>query len=327
MMKSFPNLKTWINKMLVMKNILIVLIAFSMIACEKVIEPKDLPEQDLRIVLNSILDTDSNFTAHISSSKNIVSGKDHLLLENATCSVYENNVFVEDLKPQGKGKYRGAKKPSAGNTYKFVVNSPGYEQVEATTRLPAPVTVKSISALDTARYPFRTNELQPHYKYIMGQYKFQLIIADKPDEINNYNVVAVAQGFSNGTAITTSLNPSIHWENQPNNQFIQYYNPNVQINDKSPVNGNEIIVRLNASIYCDLFNNPEPDSISLQIVVQNINEDFVKYQTTATEQQYTRTGLFAEPVFVYSNTSNGVGILAGSSGSKHPIIAARVIKY
>src|SRR5438045_1388231 len=88
-------------------NIFALTLALAFQSCEKVIEPKNLPEQDPRIVLNSILMAGDKVSTEISASKSIISGKPYKFINNATCVLYVNGNLTETLPFVKNGVYTG----------------------------------------------------------------------------------------------------------------------------------------------------------------------------------------------------------------------------
>src|SRR4051812_25691540 len=99
------------------------------ISCRKVIEPKDLPKQDPRLVLNCILYPDSLVSANISLSKSILTSKEYQYISDAACDLYENDSYIETLTSLGSGKYRSKLTAKANTNYSIKVAASGYAGV------------------------------------------------------------------------------------------------------------------------------------------------------------------------------------------------------
>src|SRR5688572_25801801 len=141
-------------KKLLYINYLVILAALLVCGCEKVIEPKELPEQDPRLVVNSILYADSNVRVNITSSKSILSGKAYKVLDNAICKLFEDDNFVEQLSNNKNGNYNSAYLAKADKKYSLQVHADGFVDVEGSAHLPQAVKGMRFERYDTINNTF-----------------------------------------------------------------------------------------------------------------------------------------------------------------------------
>ncbi|MES2679991.1 MAG: DUF4249 family protein [Bacteroidota bacterium] len=288
-------------------------------SCEKIIEPKDLPQQDARIVVNSILVTDHFISAEISSSKSILNGKPYTYIDNAVCEIYENGVFKQNLLSAGNGTYISATLAKQNTKYTIKVSAAGYKTVEGSTSLLGGVSVTGIERYDTASANYFLSDFGNNTFNINGSTKYRLKIVDDLAVKNFYSIRPLVLLFdSAGNEIT----------NEPSNASIinnisgdgifggggGYNNGlTVEYDDLNLVNGKEVPVDVSVSLSFSSFST-KVSRIEVYFEVYNLNEDYYKYKTSLNDQLNTG-GLFAEPVRVYSNISSGMGIIAGASVS------------
>jgi hypothetical protein len=275
--------------------------------CEKVIEPKSLPQQDPMLVLNCILYNDSVVRATVSLSKSILSGKDYVYINNATCDLYQDDNFIERLSGKGDGKYEGATKPVSGKKYTLKVAAPGYNSVEGSTILGEYVPVSYYERYDTTNYRV--------YQYIMagtdnnvsGNIKLKIRFKDNPKKKNYYSVLAAVSIFDTSGTEEVILNPYIY--SNMNDESRNYFGGNsIDTDDQVLVNSNEVFLDVTIS-FGSYFYNRVFESASVYLSISDISEDLYKYKKTLNEQASAGIGFFAEPVLVHNNIQNGVGIM------------------
>lgn len=280
-------------------------------ACRKVIEAKDLPQQDPRIVLNCLIFNNDSVRANITASKSILSGKDYKYLDNAICELYENDTYVEQLVNRKNGNFVGKKLAQSGKKYTLKVACAGYKSVEGSTTLGDSVVVKGIERTDSANYYFRKENLST-YQYIGGSVRYKVMIKDDIKIRNYYSIQPIVVLMDSlGAPVDFSITPYISLLNGDSNSGVSYYGTSIETDDQTLVNGNE--VRLDLDINFNISSSPLPPATSVQVylVMGNISEDLYKYKVTTNKQAIESGGLFSEPVLVYNNVTNGMGIVGG----------------
>jgi transposase len=96
----------------------LLLLAFFVSSCQKEVQV-EIPNSKNKIVLNCIMNEDSLFTVLVSRTKKLyVDDNVDMALTNATVSVYENGVLIENLSHDSIGIYSSKTfKPKVGNKY------------------------------------------------------------------------------------------------------------------------------------------------------------------------------------------------------------------
>lgn len=280
-------------------------------ACRKVIEAKDLPQQDPRIVLNCLIFNNDSIRANITASKSILSGKDYKYLDNAICELYENDTYVEQLVNRKNGNFVGKKLAQSGKKYTLKVACAGYKSVEGSTTLGDSVVVKGIERTDSVNYYFRKENLST-YQYIGGSVRYKVMIKDDIKIRNYYSIQPIVVLMDSlGAPVDFSITPYISLLNGDSNSGVSYYGTSIETDDQTLVNGNE--VRLDLDISFNISSSPLPPANSVQVylILGNISEDLYKYKVTSNKQAFESGGLFSEPVLVYNNVTNGMGIVGG----------------
>lgn len=291
-------------------------------ACtERVIEPNELPEQDPRLVLNSILYSGEYITANISLSKSILSGKPYKTIDNAVCHVYENGSFIGTLTSAGKGYYTSTLTPQTGKTYELKVTASGYEGVSASTTIPDTMSITNVQRYDTINYNIFLGTgstgtvIAPEGLYGTLKYKFKII--DDPKIKNYYSIRPVVLLYDTGNVANIVPPENIYIYSNSNNNDVT--NSNVgsgstyEVDDQDVVNGSEITLDVTISFSQNIGYNFHLKNISMLLYAENLSPEYYKYLVTLKNQVYNGANFFAEPTQIYSNVSNKMGIVAGAN--------------
>lgn len=316
-MKSWLNLKNSINnkKQLNMKKILsIACFAVVFTACEKIIEPGELPEQDVRLVINAVLDKDSVFSVNLSQSKSIISGKDYKMVDKEVCEVYEDGVFLEKLSFVSKGKYMGTKKPQVGKTYRIVAKAANLADAEGSTKMPAdPLLIKCERVDSTTVFPSFSGGFSTVSPSLYGGINYKIELKDNADLNDYYNVslriiVYDSSGtdfFDMGTLYLSDLS------NSQSSNSTGYYSGGLYGSDQETVISGNKVFTVGANFYVGEIPFKKPVTLQPILICSQYSEEYYKFIMTASKQISTGAGIFVEPTVLYSNCSNGMGIVGG----------------
>lgn len=289
-------------------------------SCEKVIEPGDLPEQDTRMVINTVLDPDSVFNVTLSQSKSIISGKEYKMVDNEACSVFDGETLVEQLSFVAKGVYKGKLKPQFGKTYTIRANSKNFPDVSGTSAVPLAPQVISVERVDTVSFALFSNANSNATSALFGSLKFKIVLKDNPG-IADYYGVAIS-GFVTDTGGTEVFDLPLYLtlsngSNGGNNSAF-YFN-GLFGTDKESTSSGEKTFLAESTIFNGDIPFKGPFLIQLFLRATTISEDYYKYLATASKQLSTSGSIFAEPTVIYSNCTNGMGIVGGRASTIQPI--------
>lgn len=282
------------------------------VGCQKEIEPKSLPQQDPRIVINCVLTTDSTVHVKLSSSKSIVSGKPYKMLSNAYCAVYENGQFWEQLSGRGDGLFVGTKLPVGGRKYQVVARNDGYKDVDGSSLMPAGVNTVLVQHIDSAQNNLNLFNAQPNGGLmLMGYESYRVRVKDNPDTRDYYFIyMNVVLYDTSGAVVTTTLLPSIGDQSTAQggsslgNSSVAWLKTDDQL-----VNGDQVEFDVSVSMIGQLDPQIQFARYEVRGRVGLVSEDYYKYQQTADEQMSTGASPFSEPTIVYNNINNGMGIV------------------
>jgi hypothetical protein len=296
----------------------ILLLAFFISSCQKEV-PVEIPNAKSKIVLNCIMNEDSLFTVLVSRTKKLyVDDNVDMALTNASVSVYENGVLIENLSHDSIGIYSSKTfKPKVGNKYKVLVKADGYVDAVAEEVLIQQAKITDLNVKDSS-----------YVKNGAVYSKLSFFIDDPANTSNYYELQMQGIGMmyiegidSTGQPIpmdSTRIEYPISMlvvdeslkENYTSNSITgnDDYMPQVlQFSDKF-INGSKYKIE----VYFSSDNFFRTDSIIINI--KSVSKSFYEYKRTVLEQN--NTGPFSEPVRVYSNVTGGVGILGSYNITK-----------
>lgn len=168
------------------KYIIILIGLISILSCKKEVNI-DIPNNERKIVLNSVLFADSVFSVNIYKSNHIQDKTLALLyLNNAKVDILEGGNLLETLKLDSAGCYIGDKGILAqeGHNYEIVVNVPNLKQVKAKVGVLKQVPIISIDSIGEEQYDFDHRGEMDVNKFTIYQVKFK----DIPNEKNYYRL-------------------------------------------------------------------------------------------------------------------------------------------
>lgn len=288
-------------------NIFIAIAAFSLVfltACEQVVEI-DLPKDNERLVVNGILNPDSNLQVFVSKSLFILDNSSLAGLIDAQVKVYDGSTLVETITDNVGGMYRSASfKPLVGKEYRIEVSAPNFETVDASATVPDYINILSI---DTTRVQFQGYEqmilkikfndnaaTSDYYAVEVGQTLFDY----KYDE--NWNIIDSGYTFY-ATYITLY-----------NNVAGDVYGTTLPFTDEFLTGETAEI-----SVLADGYIFQKSDWVGDEVVVnlKKISKDYYNYISSYSKYQSVNGDPFAQPVKVFSNINKGFGIIGASTTS------------
>lgn len=282
-------------------------------SCEKIIDPK-LDEEDPLIVVNGLLSPDSSVKVNVSQSLSILDDEyeeDPPYLNNASVNLFEDGTWLFSLDHAENGNYiKDDFFPGANKSYRIEVQSGELADVYSTTSIPSPVPVNS---LDTSIQIVYYDDF-----YFDQQLEFSLKYDDPPDETNYYllevYMVYVDEYDSYFEKIYFDV-PEIDQEKYDiTGEYLLWSD---LLND-----GEEVEVK--GWVYYYPVGEVEPPGYEMElkmiVVFKSLNRDYYLYKKSFYNAQWTGSGNpFAEPVQVYSNIENGIGILGAFSAESFTI--------
>ena len=310
------------------KYILLIIVAWSLISCEKDLKFDDegLANQ---IVLNSIISSDKDFTASLTKTRSILenSYSGGFLMADGTIDIYLNGDLIKKANSTTGSFNTSEIKPKAGDSFRIVINSNG-KQIEAETTIPLKTEVISI---DTSSV-----------KNEFGQWTDYKVNIKDPSGVDYYRLVLMHESLSFYTS-KDSLGNDKRYYTTGSNQWLfnsddpvlknLYNNFGQDVIDAGPNNNYAIFTddyfqgkeySLQFQVFNGYngggygYNDPRNATLSSGIIyqryiihVQKLSKEFFNYLKYLNLYDFYHGNPFSEPVQVYSNVKNGIGIFAG----------------
>jgi len=299
-----------------MKNFLY-FITFSMLfaACDIVVD-LDIPEHERLLVVNSILTTDSIINASISHSVGAFDASSISYVNNATLEVYEDGVLLGEMDEQVSYSYNYMdeldstyvynfnQNPVAGKIYSYEIAHPDYEAVRAETSVPTAVklNVNNVTLLSE-------EDDEKHYRV---RFSFN----DAPED-NFYRLRLRNQNaYYDRFDYFESNDASIIYSAGVESDGATFYGDEALFDDEM-FNGTEKEISIDFFAYNKpWFEEPDDDfETEYTLELTSVSESYYTY-IRSLRAHYDNQDQFifaGEPVQVFTNIENGLGVLGSMS--------------
>ncbi len=304
------------------KTILSILVCSLLFSCEytETVVTIDIPPHEAVLVLNSIVDTDTEVRVLVSHSVGAFEQITPSCITDAEVLLFENNQFVDTLSidlintdtmmfynEYGEMEllmnyYTSDIFPNSGSTYSVKVNHPAYESITASTYIPEDIIVYDIQ-IDTVTDPdkigfsfsFNDNGIQENY------YRLKLFSSCMKTWIDDGDTVE--HGYS-GRMIMMSNDPSF-----PSDIPFEGYtfiDQQVIFTDDL-FNGQE--KKISIDVESKGYRYSDCDTVTIQFSTFS-DDTYSYYNSLGDHSEKGELGLFGgEVIPVYSNVENGLGVI------------------
>jgi hypothetical protein len=309
-------------------------------SCEKVIEFNG-EQTDPMIVVNSFVTPDSLIYAQISKSKFFLSNKTGFdYINNADVSLHINNTFKEKLTFISDGLYLSNFKPNTGDTIRFVITANGLDDVESVSVIPdQPVILSADTTFKISFTDFQMDGKDTIGYYQAGELAFNIKLKDEADQpdyyrltLKRHTIIDAGGGF---TYEEVDYMPFILEGFQNTNTGgglfdifggIIVDSKNQQLITDELFNGKEFVLKFTANTYKRVVKPGYEDKIyygsdnvvseEYTVNLQGISKDMYLYLKSKEMADGVLDGFFTEPVQIYNNISNGIGILGSYTSNR-----------
>lgn len=331
-------------------------IALLAVGCEKTIEFKGEITAPM-LVVNSIIAPDSTIEVEVTASRFFLDNDmGPKYIENAALRLIVND------KDRGKlvkspliGTYETDYKVSAGDEVRIEVSASGYESVCGKTKIPVQPIILSVDTAITytKKYDYYGLGYGSTVQYdTLGEFKsqdirFSMKFKDNGKERNYYRLIVKKRIYLDknepqgglifdGEYIEDYL---INFDDivfKDQNQMggiaeegDDSYSYNYSMFSDELINGKEYELKftdnnvLNYVSYQDNINRPNPEKVVYLIYLQEVSSDYYLYIKSMVAASKIDGNPFVEPVQVFSNIENGIGILGSYSSSKPFVIEVK----
>lgn len=269
--------------------------------CETIIKV-DLPEHDPLLVINAVIQPGSFWNVNVTRSIGILETGPPANVPDATVEIWQDNQLLVNLAYAGDGDYRSsANLPQAGIDYTLRVSAPGFDAIRADTRIPMVTPIDS--AITSGSISTGTGDID-----------LAIYFTDRANEDNFYSLRIIDSNLPGPPGseylFFTSKEPAL----QGSNQFFG-------IDEENTFEGIE-------ALFDDVLLDGKHNRLdityfdwsqfgqSAEVQLLTITEAQYRYALAADLQTETDDNPFAEPVLIFSNIDNGLGIFTGFSISQ-----------
>ncbi len=291
-------------------------------SCQKKLDI-DIPESEKHIVLNGIINPDSTIRVRVTKSKGVLENNPIKILKDADVKLYENDVFLEKLQYSDSGYFYSSVKPGINTIYKITAEYTGLNSVEATTQI---YNIPEIESVDTIM-KYTINEYGEGYIDTTYEIHYELTFKDA-ENTSDYYFISLTQlypvlifdgtsyvltGYEMYSDYFDSTDPVLSKEN---NEFI-INGMNGRVFNDELFNGNSYTLSF-SSFYQKMitYNKGVSDnSYPVYFIINflKVSEAMYNYIFSYNLNQYSTDDPFAQPVQIYSNVKNGLGLFSGYS--------------
>jgi len=327
--------------MKIVQKIIIIAAIILSTSCEKNIEFNG-EITDPQIVLNSYISTDSVVSVHLSKSRFFLSSKtDFVLVKNAKIDLYVNKSLKEQLSHVSDGWYKGTYKPKENDFIELVAKVPTYEDIKTNTEIPKKAVIVKI---DTSLIIQQTYPVYSEGKIIgdniTGRLTIDITLKDNADLKNFYRVSM--KTFQINDTTNARMN---EWNTFFNMQGYDIKNGNIfdllegdlesknytnfhMLNDDL-FNGKEIKLSIEQQIYFfkaktgvvlpKEWLKGQNSNPSYEFNIQSVTRDMYLFIKSKEASRESVSNFISEPVVIYDNIENGIGILGSYIDNKTEI--------
>ncbi len=275
-------------------------------ACTTVVD-FDIPLEKPWVVVNSLFSPDSVWLVQLTYSKNILDtspGSNFTPVGNAVVTILDpNNQVIETITPSSDKfnhvLYKGKTKPMPGQSYRVQVAIKNEPVLQAANKVPTHVPITSIEIDSSGVVDDEPIEMNISFK-------------DPVSEKNYYTIKIIEDAFYIANQDTVWYTREIYFEVVTQSLTSNENGLEKLIND-THFDGKEYTLHLkvhNRNLY-----GPKVVPGSTRLILFSITEEYYRYFNTKILQESTSYDPFAQPVQVFTNVENGLGIFAGYSAS------------
>ncbi|KEO73426.1 hypothetical protein EL17_13890 [Anditalea andensis] len=293
----------------------------TLVSCERFLEV-ELPGQEPRMVLNALLEPSDSLTVFLTKSKGVLEGRasngEFELVEGANVYLKDQEGRIYPLEYINRSSpyetnayyYLSGHEFLAGQTYEIIAEKEGFPTITSEQKLPDRIQLKSIDIINLGPVDGNgnNNELEITVKF------------DDPPGSNFYEISG--SFFASDTVIIEGI-PYV------NNYFLD-----PSLIPVNPVYKKDYLMRpvllfsdnlFNGSVSEMVFRTTIPRNVEFQFTIKfsHISESYYRFYDTADLQRSNRGDILSQPVLVYNNINNGMGIFK-SRNTDQKVIKIRV---
>jgi len=298
------------------KIIYLSVLLITLVSCSKTIDFDDEGYAN-QIVVNSAISTNNYFTSYITKSRSILTSNQNDATVEGSMDLYEDGILIRQF-PKQLGAFSATDIiPKAGKTYRMVITSEG-KTLEAETILPNKVyvisvdttSVKSINNLRNIIIKMKIKDPEGDDYYRIVYMRETISYLQDNNGVRKYYKNYNQSGIASDDPVFKSV------YNNFGDEIIDGPGNDYNIFPDNYFNGKEYSIKFrttpgfygNTSSY---YSFGTPIYERNEIHIQKLSKDLYNYLKYLKLYNFYHDNPFAEPVPIYSNIKNGVGIFAG----------------
>jgi len=287
------------------------------VACEEPIS-LDIESVTPQIVVNGTFTPNHTFQITLSKNKALLSNDTTEFIANAKVQILdEQGGLLKELKYQEKAavpyyEFPGFQ-PQAQKIYQLAIEIPGYPMMYATSSAPNSVPIQSI----------QTEEITRDSTTSLYSLNINTSILDPQGEQNYYHLQLYYQQIAERSTTNGLVNKPdsfipipIRNTNSQNSTVVTDINKNGVLFSDEQLDG----LPLNLQFQTVLDQELTGDNPQIVGELRTISRDYYLYYTSLTRQLENKDRPFAEPVLVFNNIENGLGIFAGFNHTRDSVL-------
>lgn len=295
---------------------------FLFMACEKNVF-FDVDTKENLLVVNSLIQPDSDAIVRITLSADpLAIDYEFTPVDDATVSMYKNDVFACNFENDGYGNYSispATLNAQPGDALRMEVSAPGRNAVNASTIIPKAVPIESVEITDTIFESVSYSYIDSSGNYytvdtLVPHYELKLKFHDLPGEDFYALEIRYEDAFSDIGACFTTDDPVFTIDGSygfdPGEDDNVTLCGEVFFTDATFDNSEKYLTVSVLEISTEFILDPK-----FIFHLSHISKDYYAYNASLTLQWEHEGDPFSEPAPVYSNIVNGFGIFGGLSMS------------
>jgi len=269
----------------------LILIVFMVYSCETIVNVS-LPKHNPKIVVNSINNPHSPWVIDLSLSKGVFESGEIKMLSGAKVEIFENDISIADFKEIKDGLYISSNvAPKINVDYRLKISAEGFTPITAHCRIPKVVKIEAVSVKNV--------------KNIDGdELELNIVFSDPPNIENFYSLSIIDRGYY----VYFSSNDLLFRDEESSLEFSgrRFYGYRALFDDSN-------------SYSLKLYITPDENVKVFEVDLSSLSKDYYRYLITREAQEETEDDPFVEPVMIFNNIKNGLGIFTGYNASKYNV--------
>jgi hypothetical protein len=282
----------------ILSHLTYIFLGATLLSCEKNVTI-DIPSSSPKLVVNCGITTDSSWSIFVGRTVPLFDEHTPKYINGANISLSADDGTLIPLANTGNGIYTSAQKPLLGKEYRVEVNVEGFPGVSATCRPLTPPQVELVSKTIKFENGYSSTSVEVRLTDSKDSEDFYIIEARSPESLIDLNTTYIAY-YNLGCDDLACENVGT---DETSKQLL--------FRDRIFSGSKKIIVFTIEGVD---YQNTE-----VECVIKRCSYDFGEYKRTLFLHQSNLDSPFSQPVKIYTNVNNGLGIFASYQSTVIPL--------